>query len=101
LDGSLTGSLDNVVVSVDNITLNHPKCESSENFKNGMVCSKTNGWIRFSFNNMIPESVALINVTLNNYMATIPRLMKRLTHPFGNFLYYFINYCFNLLYFFY
>ncbi len=89
LDGSLTGSLENVVVSVDNITLNSPKCTSNVNFKNGMVCKKTNGWIRFSFNNMIPEFVALVNVTnVNNNMATIPRLRKRLTHPFGTVLFY-------------
>lgn len=84
LDGSLTGSLDNVVVSINNITLNNPKCQLNRNFKNGMVCTKTNGWIRFSFNKMIPEFVALINITdVDNNMATVPRLMKRLTHPFG------------------
>jgi hypothetical protein len=49
-----------------------------------MVCSNTEPWIRFAFNNFVPSLVALINITnVNNQMATSPRLMKRLTHPFG------------------
>ncbi len=84
LDGSLTGVANGVVVSYNNITQASSSCQASDSFRNGIVCSDTQEWVRFAFNNFVPDYVALINITnVNNQMATSPRLRKRLTHPFG------------------
>ena len=84
MDGSLTGTPDAVVVAADNITLNHPSCLASDAFSNGVVCTNTSNWIQFAFNAFDPEFVVMINVTnAHGDMSTIPRLVKRLTHPKG------------------
>ncbi|CAF0814130.1 unnamed protein product, partial [Brachionus calyciflorus] len=84
LDGSLTGSTNNVVVYNNNFTANNPNCTTDSRFINGTICKNTKGWIRFAYNNLDPSNVARTNVT--NYagqMATTPKLLKRLTHKLG------------------
>jgi hypothetical protein len=94
LDGTLTGtqgartslasSAGNVVVFKDNITSTRPNCVDTNEFLNGIVCSNTNNWIRFAFNNFQPSFSLLLNITnKNNQMASSPKLAKRLTHPNG------------------
>jgi hypothetical protein len=81
----LTGTPNNIILYNDNLTNTSPNCRANPSFQNGLTCSNPNGWIRFAFNNMNPNYVAIINITnVNNVMASIPRLKKRLTHPFGN-----------------
>jgi len=83
LDGSLTGRAGDVVVFNNNLTKANSNCRTGP-YLNGIACANTNGWIRFAFNEMDPNYVLFINYTnTNDQMATIPRLRKRLTHPFG------------------
>jgi hypothetical protein len=92
LDGTLTGTPNNVVLYNDNLTRTSPNCRADPVFHNGLSCSNPNGWIRFAFNNMNPNLVPLINITnLDNVMASIPRLRKRLTHTFGKYIDMFYN----------
>ena len=50
LDGTLAGNPGDVVVAQDNITLLNPACRTTSQFDNGIACSNTTTWIRFSFN---------------------------------------------------
>ena len=50
MDGTLTGTPNGVVVYNDNITALHDNCQKVRSFKNGVSCTGTNSWIRFSFN---------------------------------------------------
>ena len=84
LDGSLTGIKDDVLVSSENFTQNNPDCRSVANVNRGVSCSKSQGSIRLSFNNLKPDAVLSVNVTnSNNAMVSVPLLKKRLTHPLG------------------
>ncbi len=83
LDGSLTGQANSVVVYRDNIT-NDANCQVKPEFESGTVCKLTNSWIRFSFNNIQPSFVLLVNFTdSKNRTVTSPFAGKRLTHPKG------------------
>jgi hypothetical protein len=84
LDGSLTGSAGNVVVSSTNITKGDSRCQTSSSFYQGTVCSQTTDWIRFAFNGLKPDQPVFIDVTNSKGdMDVSPKLKKRLTHPIG------------------
>jgi hypothetical protein len=84
LDGSLTGRSGNVVVSATNITNGDPRCQVSESYFNGTVCSQTTDWIRFAFNNANPDLPVKIDIKNSRGDVDVgPLLKKRLTHPAG------------------
>ncbi len=84
-DGSLTGTANAVVVFNNNFTTSKSNCVANNTeFANGAVCSNTNNWIRFAYNNLNLLHVLFTNVTNeNNISVSIPLLKKRLTHPVG------------------
>ena len=84
LDGSLSGQAGNVVVSRTNITDGDNRCHLDSAYHGGAVCSSTNNWIRFAFNNLKPDLPVLMDVTNNkNYTDIGPLMHKRLTNPDG------------------
>lgn len=84
LDGSLTGTSNAVVVYADNITLAKSDCQAGDSFRDAVVCTNTNTWVRMAYNNLQPEYVVITNVTNSDgNMVSVPLLKKRLTHPKG------------------
>ena len=91
LDGSLTGgSAGDVVVSATNITMNDPRCKSAQAlsstnpFDGGIACHGTSNWVRFAFNNVVPNLAELVDIQNQNGNVDVsPNLGKRLTHPKG------------------
>ena len=61
LDGSLAGNPGDVVVAQDNITLLNPSCRNTGQFDNGVACSNTTTWIRFSFDEYVPSLAVSIS----------------------------------------
>ena len=85
LDGSLSGVSNSFILAQDQMTENNPNCkkDSQNKFKNGIVCSKTNNQIRFSYNELSPKTVLTHVKNVRNSQVTVPYLKLRLTHPFG------------------
>lgn len=84
LDGSLTGNPGDVVVSLNNITVNRPLCRDTGQYKNGIVCSQTKTWIRFAYKDFEPNSAMLLYIIdSRNRVASSPMIVTRLTHCGG------------------
>lgn len=63
LDGSLTGTAGNVIVSKTNIVSGDNRCNTSSIFQGSTVCSNTKGWIRFFFYPVNYYSWSTVKVT--------------------------------------
>ena len=85
LDGTLTGlplkdSQQLNVVYKDDMAMNNPSCQTTENFNKGMLCYTDGSWIRFGFK---ADGEYTYFEDMRGSVIKSPKMMLRLTHGNG------------------
>ncbi|CAM2722167.1 unnamed protein product [Rotaria socialis] len=85
-DGTLAGLPNATIWAPDSLWNTSTACVPANNFVNAIRCPVSLGrWLRFAFNeaSLGKNGEPLVVYDMSNHLTVVPKLAKRLTHPFG------------------